>query len=121
MHLHKQIKTSQLFPGSPFPGPLCVKKTIFTPHQMDTQKRGKQALDSTILYFPGHLPLWKSLVWVFLFLIYQNRHFATELSFPPRCGKSGDTILTNCKKEAKHALQSFGVGDGKCVLLYLEN
>lgn len=51
MHIHKHTKTSQLFPDSLFPGSLCAKKTIYTPHQMDTRYHGKQAPDSTILYY----------------------------------------------------------------------
>lgn len=103
MYIHKHTKTSQLFSDSLFPGSLCVKKTIYTPHQMDTQNHSKQAPDSTTLYFPRHLPLWKSLVLVFLFSIYQNRHFASELSFAPRC-KIADAIFDQLKKKKQNML-----------------
>lgn len=62
--------------------PLCKENYSYSPSDGYT---ASPRFHYSILYFPGHLPLWKPLVLVFLFPIYQNRHFAGELSFTPKC------------------------------------
>lgn len=72
----------------PFAAPrvLCGKKPIYTSHQMDTQSHSKTSPQSlcSIVDFPGYLPLWKPLVLVFLFPIYQDRHSASWVGFTSR-------------------------------------
>lgn len=120
MHIHRQTRTSQLFPDSLFPGSLCVKKTILPIRWIYRIIVNKPPIPLFYIVFP-RTPSIVEVISFGLFVLNLSKIDILRVSSVLLPDAKQKTRFSTNQKERKHALSSFGEGGWEFVFLYLDD